>query len=234
MCCSVGFAGGVWHVEIRIDLTKVNWVSDNRAGNCTGVSHLLEECLSQSIRLPFQSTFLSCRPLIRGFTGTVMYAASLIWARCFVSMSPPLLPSLPRAQREPSAGPGYGWAAEHRGLNHMAFFLRVRASSLKLWYLLFYFPFLASEWEDCTFTPSHPLSLVCFVLSSSEPVKQKGHDRFLLGATGGPVPGRPCSRWARLSVVSPKWAMIYARLRCWLALCWWSQEGGLNYDRAGQ
>lgn len=92
--------------------------------------------------------------------------------------------------------------------------LRVRASSLKLRYLLFYFPFLSSEWEDCTFIPSRPLSLLCFVLSSSEPVKQKGHHRFLLGATGGAVPGRPCSRCARRSLVPLKWAMIYARPHC--------------------
>lgn len=113
-------------------------------------------------------------------------------------------PAWPQGTAEPGA----------QGVKPHGFSLRVRASSLKLRYLLFYFPFLSSEWEDCTFIPSRPLSRVCFVLSSSEPVKQKGHDRFLLGATGGPVPVRPCSRWARLSVVPLKWAMIYARLHC--------------------
>lgn len=36
-------------MEIWIDLTRVKWVTENRAGGCTGVSHVSEQRLSEPL-----------------------------------------------------------------------------------------------------------------------------------------------------------------------------------------
>lgn len=61
--------------------------------------------------------------------------------RCFVSVSPPFLPSLPREQWEPSVAPRVQLSPVRRGLNHMAFLCGSERPPLNCDIYCFTFPF---------------------------------------------------------------------------------------------
>lgn len=166
----------------------------------------LHWCFPHVSTAPFQPcTFssrasLTSRHLSQGFSGTVVLQQHL---STFPSLTPRMVETQPSTRA--------GLSPVHRGLNHMAVLCgSERPPVYKPRYLLFYFPFLSSEWEDCTFTPSRPfpLCLVCFVLSSGEPVKHRG-SRWEPPA--GPSLGDPAHAGLLLP---PKWALIYASLQC--------------------
>lgn len=120
-------------------MAKVKRVTKNRAGNCTGVSHILALLLFQ----PFYFLLQGISDLQTSRSGIFRHcgAHSLFGVtQCFDSTSPLSLSSLPRvagAQR----GTRAGLSLVHRGLNHMAVLCGSERPPLNCDIYCFTFPF---------------------------------------------------------------------------------------------